>query len=383
MRALVLLTLVAVAVSALDPYFVEKKLNETVEYFLSAQQPCGAFFDCTPNYWRRDAFIAYFLYPEHPLVFESSVRFVEYVYLDYYSLWNILNPSTTIYTWWPLFDVLAILSAGKSTDLVVAVENIIDKNFDEYGLKTSPSRNYQNYFGKIPYDLMSTSLALLIAKKSEVVDGNLAFAKFNSTLHEEFWRYVLSYIRGEISAPLATDYVRALLALLSLGFEWMRGPVCKALDESYFQQIYESYLDMEPVSLSSPALEVLGEEALICASLGYLDGSYALKVVDWALQSYAINNAGAWPSSEFAVSLYTTLLGGQSKAFALVSVDQLPGTQDSSAELLVITQPPQTVTKYMPVTMYTTKADNTISVVGLPGVPLLAPFFFKRMRKKN
>lgn len=379
-----LLGALALKASLLDSYLIKEAYSKTVQYFLSAQQSCGGFFDCTPNYIRSDTVIAFYLYPQYPLVFESAKNFDEYVFMDYYNLWEILDPNNNIYTWWALVDALALLSANISDPFVVTAENIINTNFNSYGLKTALPSGYQSYFGDIPYDLMTTLIALNIAQKSERVDGNLDFKTLNSTLNPDFWQYVLKYIKGEISAPLATPTNKALLALMAFGMKWFREALCKTLNVTFFNEVYSGYLSLKPVEYGDIATELLGDEALMCAAFGYLDPNYAEAVASWLVQSYVIDNEGKWPSSWYAISLYRDLMGLTPQNFLLVATDPWPGSpvvsQNISQEKEIMTMTLMNssiryVTKYRFITMYSsTESTSSVTVVGLPSVPLLSLF---------
>ena len=393
MRAWLVLLLGIMAVKALvlDSYLVEKAYSQTVQYYLNSQQSCGGFFDCTTACWRADIFIAFYLYPRYPLVFESAKNFDEYVYNNYCSLWTALDPNNDIYVWGPLMNALALLSANVSNSITTIVENVIHNNFNEYGLKTALPSYYQAYFGAIPYDLLSTLFALDIAQKSELVDGNLNFANLNSTLNPEFWQYVLRYVRGEITASRATPSIRALVALMAFGMKWFRGALCRALNTTFFEQVYNGYLNLNPVEYGSGATELLADEALMCSAFGYLDPNYAETVASWLVQSYAIDNGGSWPSTWYAISLYSNLLGQTPQSFLLVATDPWPGlpsiTQGKEViTMTLINNSVRYVTKYKFVTMYSsTESASTVSVVGLPSAPLLsmASALFKKKFKSK
>ena len=373
----------------MDETLVQRSYQQLFNYFKSAQQSCGGFFNCEPNIWRDDDLIAYYLYPEDKLSIEAARVFDEKVYLQNYDLWKVLSPYTKDYTWWPLFDALALLSLNITSPLVSVVENIIAKNFSERGLVITQQAYYQSYFGPIPYDLMSTLLALDIAKKSEIVDGNLDFAKLNSTLNPSFWNYLKKYLSGEINANLKNDYIVSMLALLAMGIDQnLMNFVCNILNSTYFSKVYQNYENLRPSKYDARATSLLMDEALICSAFGYLNNTYAKKVSEWLFESYLINNGGALPKSIYAVSALGTLLGKPSKSFKLVSTEAWPSTQTSTT---VSADATDTVTKLVThteiktmiinktlretVTLVRLKSESLRSVnVGLPALGLLATF---------
>ncbi|ABU81809.1 hypothetical protein [Ignicoccus hospitalis] len=387
-RALALLAFATLAL-AITNDTIKLGYRDLVDYFVGAQRPCGGFFDCEPNYYRSDALIAYYLAPEDPLTLDAAEVFVKNVFLKEYDLWYLMDPNNKIYTWWPLFNALALLSSNISDDLVVAVENIISKNFGPRGLRTCLPLYYQNYFGWVPYDLMSTLLALAIAKKSEIVDKNLDFQKLNSTLEPNFWNVLKKYLRGEINARLRKDYVVAWLSLLAMGQgAKLRAEVCGILNQTYFKKVYYSYTNLTPVDFDAQATSLLIDASLTCSAFGHLNSTYARKVAEWLLESYIIRNGGEWPRRFEALSALRTLMGFPSLNFELVSTEKWPqreieeqlqnSTQSATVPTIIETK---TVHETVTLSSSTTKTIE----VGLPfgGLLGLLPFGVRRLSSRR
>ncbi len=330
-RSLVIALALAAVFMAQIPYAT--LLNESEQYFFQNQLPCGGFFNCdyAPN--RFDAFMAYAIGDRYPLSYQLAKAFIEQNY-EQYPLSSIMAPDSGIYAWGPFYDVLAILSMNDTSPIVATMEKVILDQWNSTGLHVGTNHVY--LYPNSPYDFMASLMALEIAAKSKRVDGNLDDSKLLSVLDPNFWTALIGYLRSPTVDIVTYDTSFNALIIVALGYPYYRKQICETLNDTYFDVIYDHYLNATPVTeYGIHTLIALGNAAMICAAYGYLNLTYAKEVEYWALISVLVRN-GQFPIDDlFLQDSCRLMLNMKPRVFSVFMADTWPGISEKKP---VVTQ---------------------------------------------
>ncbi len=365
-------------------------LNESEQYFFKNQLPCGGFFNCNyaPN--RFDAFIGYIISDKYPLSYQLAKNFIEQNY-EQYQLSNIMAPNSGIYVWGPFYDTLAILSMNDTSPVVAAMEKIILDQWSSTGLHVGTTQVY--LYPNSPYDFMATLMALEIAAKSKRVDGNLNDTELLSTLDPNFWTALINYLRSPTVNINTYDTSFNALIIASLGYPYYRKQICETLNSTYFDVIYDHYLNATPVTeYGIHTLIALGNAAMICAAYDYLNLTYAKEIEYWSLISVLVRN-GQFPIDDvFLQDSCRLMLGEEPRAFSVFMADKWPGIRDitqtnntsiASQPKLVLKENTVTKTVMKPYVVTSTEVVMASAVRGSFASPALLVLFISKVRRKK
>ncbi len=383
-KALTLLLLSYVCLAELfSPGTLSTALGIAERYLASAQLSCGSLISCTsPSVVDYSAWFMFFIKNYDDVGFLNAINFDNYLYTSVYPVWSVISPGSSDYNGAPFADAIASLSTNITNELVQNIELMISKYFDQYGYDyDAPSATL--IYGT-EYDLLSTLYALVIAEKSESVDGYLSLNSLLQTLNSDFWNYLESFVSDPSvgSAPLNA---RALALLMWTAIPNFRQQACVIANTTYFSNIYNDYKSLTVVTMSSDSDKLgyleLANAALFCAAWGYINATYARDVAEWILFSWVVNNGGSWTPSastvsmgyaiaDWLVSLYQALLGETPSGYELLMSDRWPGLPSVQTNTM-------TVTKYMDNVIVKTVTTNGGQTTVTLSAPETREFTFK------
>ncbi|UXD22483.1 hypothetical protein IPA_05380 [Ignicoccus pacificus DSM 13166] len=338
---------------------------------------------------------AFFIYDQYPLSYNASKTFDEYVFTQVYPLPTIMDPNgTTYYTQAPFYNALAALSLNDtSVSFLPTLELIVNKQFDSTGMHIGTY--YQELLGESNYDYLATLWALVLAMKSQRVDGALNLTDLLNRLDLAFWTSLYNYLQnpqGIIAEPGSKGHI-PLMIMMVLALNISRSDYCKLLNETYLAPVYRNYTQGTLLKIEDDAFyELLGTAAIVCAKLGYLNYTYAKIVAQWILNSLIALN-GKVPNDVNSINLYESLLDEAPPDYRLFFVQPWPkdntsSTIDSVNNVTIVTRTmyeKETVTTTTSIfTLYSTSEVQKLTMK-VPAPALLGPLLWslRRRRRRN
>ncbi len=396
------LSLTLQATSVFNPIY---PLYSEIKYVELHQLSCGSWYSCSEPLYTGYLFLAPSIYPFNETALQRAVLYMDYLTLGSSSFTQFLPAATVNYYFNSLINVLWAVAFGygySQSYTVKLAETWIQYNFNSNGIAAMGSTVMAKYYGETTYDYITTLLALLIAFKSQQVDGILNGTLLNRTLTPSFWSSLLNVILNPPSKSFVYSIppMRALLIVGSLLLGAHPKELCSGPVTEYYNSIlnYMSQGVFVPFTyFYTPAW--MGTAIYIChAKYGFFsDETQLLNVFQWLQQSVMNKLGGIYSLNQAVLDVYK-LANGLSPLLYVIGDPAANSTEvalqdyNKFLQLLSGNTTATTIGDWLPNLTYvtitmtklysTTQASNSVLTVTAIPTPALLPLMIRSVIRR-